>query len=380
MDVFNQTPIPDIRSTFGALLLGGLVAAILSGMIIAQGANYLKSNTDPSNIRFMVGVIVYGYLLFRLHAILSSFRICSLLDISHSVTICMGLWTWLIKLHEEEVAIFVVPLTISLSVVFTAFTTIIAHGFFAWRIFKLSKRNYWLIIPIAVPAILAFVFACISEAEMIRLDSFPQFRRCYPWALTVALALSSGVDAMITVMMMVLLKQSRAKSLSLNDVIDSLFVLTLENGAITSLAAIICIILWLTMENFVFLGLYFVIDKLYGNSILAVLNYRKHLSRTRNSGFPSRFRQGNTLEPNVVRFSGSHGQPSPVPRNSRFTSSRSLLHIPAQICNSMKDKRAYMIPPPQKTFGIIIERSVEHDFNESATEQRSDLSASEGMV
>ncbi|KAJ3887027.1 hypothetical protein GG344DRAFT_81137 [Lentinula edodes] len=352
MDAFNQTSIPDIRSTFGALLLGGLVAAILSGMIIAQGANYLKSNTDPSNIRFMVGVIV-------------------LLDILHSVTICMGLWTWLIKLHEEEVAIFVVPLTISLSVIFTAFTTIIAHGFFAWRIFKLSKRNYWLIIPIAVPAILAFVFACISEAEMIRLDSFPQFRRCYPWALTVALALSSGVDAMITVMMMVLLRQSRAKSLRRLKRRDRFSLRTNARKWSHNIAC--CDYLHNTR-------LYFVIDKLYGNSILAVLNYRKHLSRTRNSGFPSRFRQGNTSEPNVVRFSGSHGQPSPVPRNSRFASSRSLLHIPAQICNSMKDKRAYMIPPPQKTFGIIIERSVEHDFNESATEQRSDLSASEGIV
>ncbi|KAJ3918235.1 hypothetical protein F5877DRAFT_79176 [Lentinula edodes] len=255
----------DIRATFGALLLGGLVAAILSGMIIAQGLNYLKSNTDPSNIRSMVGIIV-------------------ILDILHTVTIFMGLWKWFIKLHEASAAIFVVPLSISISVILTALTTIIAHGFFAWRIFKLSKRNYWLIIPIVVPAVLAFVFSCISEAEMLRLDSFPDFRRYCPWALTATLALSSGVDAMITVMMMVLLRQSRAKSLrrvatcvalrsskniqvliqsphSMNDVIDSLFMLTLENGAITSLAAIICMTLWLTMNNFVFLGLYFIIDK-----------------------------------------------------------------------------------------------------------------------
>ncbi|GAW08023.1 hypothetical protein LENED_010057 [Lentinula edodes] len=279
----------DIRATFGALLLGGLVAAILSGMIIAQGLNYLKSNIDPSNIRSMVGIIV-------------------ILDILHTVTIFMGLWKWFIKLHEASAAIFAVPLSISISVILTALTTIIAHGFFAWRIFKLSKRNYWLIIPIVVPAVLAFV----SEAEMLRLDSFPDFRRYCPWALTATLALSSGVDAMITVMMMVLLRQSRAKSLSMNDVIDSLFMLTLENGAITSLAAIICMTLWLTMNNFVFLGLYFIIDKLYGNSVLAVLNYRKHLPRTRNDGFPSRFRQGNTpKESSPYKFS----LPPPHPRS-----------------------------------------------------------------
>ncbi|KAJ3991395.1 hypothetical protein F5050DRAFT_1794356 [Lentinula boryana] len=338
-----STPYPletmNADSTFGSLLLGGLVASTLTGILLTQGLLYSKSNTDPSYIRAMVGVIL-------------------ILDMSHSVTLFIGLWTWFIRLRENNRAIFMIPVSIAVSVVLTALTTIIAHAFFAWRIFKLSKKNYWLLIPIAIPAILAFIFACVSQADMIHLNSFQLFRDRSSWVFTAGLAVSSAVDVMITAMMMILLRQSRTKSLSLDAVIDSLFVLTLENGAITSLAAITCMILWLTMDNFIFLGLYFIIDKLYGNSILAVLNYRKHLSQKRDDGLP-RSCQNNIFDLNVVRFSAAPSQPRPVETSFRSSNSRSILNIPSQICHSMNDKTWGVNQPSEKAFQINVERSVE---------------------
>ncbi|KAJ4487654.1 hypothetical protein J3R30DRAFT_827703 [Lentinula aciculospora] len=348
--------IMSVRSTFGALLVGAFVAAVLTGIVIAQGVLYLKSNTDSTYIRTMVGVIL-------------------LLDILHSITICMGLWTWFISLQEAQSSVFVIPISISISVVLTALTTIIAHAFFAWRIFKLSKKNYLLILPIAIPAFLAFIFSCISEVEMVNLRSFPHFRARYSWPFSAALAVSASVDVLITVMMMILLRQHRARSLSLNAVIDSLFMHTLENGAITSLAAIICMIFWLTMKNFVFLGMYFIIDKLYGNSILAVLNYRKRLTRTRDS-FP-RPGQGNVVDLDVVRFSGTHGPPCPVRASFRSSSSRSILKFPAQICNNgLMDRRTYRAPSSEQVFQISVERSVELQTDDCVVLSRERLGSS----
>ncbi|KAJ3788214.1 hypothetical protein GGU10DRAFT_373242 [Lentinula aff. detonsa] len=372
-----STPHPygtmNASSTFGSLLLGGLVASTLTGILLTQGLLYSKSNTDPSYIRAMVAVIL-------------------ILDMSHSVTLFMGLWTWFIRFRENDGAVFMIPVwvallafykfplmngvrSIAVSVVITALTTIIAHAFFAWRIFKLSKKNYWLLFPIAIPAILAFsehsilpttsnfsdipsVFACVSQADMIHLDSFQLFRDRSSWVFTAGLALSSAVDVMITAMMMILLRQSRTKSLSLDAVIDSLFVLTLENGAITSLAALTCMVLWLTMDNFIFLGLYFIIGKLYGNSILAVLNYRKHLSQKRDDGLP-RSCQNNIFDLNVVRFSAAPSQPRPARTSFRSSSSRSILNLPSQICHNMKDKTWGVNQPSEKAFQINVERSVE---------------------
>ncbi|THV01289.1 hypothetical protein K435DRAFT_836909 [Dendrothele bispora CBS 962.96] len=53
-----------------------------------------------------------------------------------------------------------------------------------------------------------------------------------------------------------------------------------ENGAITTVATMLC---WLAMDNLVFLGLHFVISKLYAGSVLAVLNYRARLRRVHES-------------------------------------------------------------------------------------------------
>ncbi|KAJ3769435.1 hypothetical protein FB446DRAFT_748007 [Lentinula raphanica] len=334
----------DVRSTFGALLLGGLIAASLSGLLIAQVVFYCKTNTDSRYIRAMVCIILF-------------------FDISHSVLLFMGMWTWFIRFHETTSAVFLIPISISVSVIITALTTLIAHAFFGWRIFKLSNKNIWLLISIAIPAILSLVFAGISQVEMIRYGSFQRFRDRTAWPFTADLALSAAVDVMITVMMMILLRQSRRKSLSLDAVIDSLFMLTLENGAITSLAAIICMAFWLTLDNFVFMGLYFIIDKLYANSILAVLNYRKHLAqkhdgRSRSSGH-------NMFDLNVVRFSDSHSQPPPPPpprplsANRRSASTRALLRLPSHLCPSMREARLFRMPSSEKVFEISVERSVE---------------------
>ncbi|KAJ3824093.1 hypothetical protein EV361DRAFT_1007268 [Lentinula raphanica] len=351
----------DVRSTFGALLLGGLIAASLSGLLIAQVVFYCKTNTDSRYIRAMVCIILF-------------------FDISHSVLLFMGMWTWFIRFHETTSAVFLIPISISVSVIITALTTLIAHAFFGWRIFKrtsphlirfieiywrfpVSNKNIWLLISIAIPAILSLVFAGISQVEMIRYGSFQRFRDRTAWPFTADLALSAAVDVMITVMMMILLRQSRRKSLSLDAVIDSLFMLTLENGAITSLAAIICMVFWLTLDNFVFMGLYFIIDKLYANSILAVLNYRKHLAqkhdgRSRSSGH-------NMFDLNVVRFSDSHSQPPPPPpprplsANRRSASTRALLRLPSHLCPSMREARLFRMPSSEKVFEISVERSVE---------------------
>ncbi|KAG2353147.1 hypothetical protein BDR07DRAFT_738674 [Suillus spraguei] len=58
---------------------------------------------------------------------------------------------------------------------------------------------------------------------------------------------------------------------------NSIILYTLENNALTSAATIISIVCWVTMRNLIFLGVHFVLSKLYANSLLATLNSRKHL-------------------------------------------------------------------------------------------------------
>jgi len=65
-------------------------------------------------------------------------------------------------------------------------------------------------------------------------------------------------------------------------VVNTLTLYTLENGFITCLTTTASLICWLAMpNNLVFMGLHFVIGKLYANSLLVSLNTRKELREMR---------------------------------------------------------------------------------------------------
>ncbi|KIK65810.1 hypothetical protein GYMLUDRAFT_38288 [Collybiopsis luxurians FD-317 M1] len=251
-----------IHATFGALLLGGLLAASSSGVLCVQCVIYIKScRSDSHHIKLVVALVW-------------------LLDTLHSFALCHGLWIWFISNYGNQDISEYIPISVAFAVVITALITIIAHGVFSWRIYRLNNNNFWMILPIMILAIFRLICACVTGAEMSLLGNFTEFRERFKWLFSLGLTFAVLADLIITLMMMKTLKKTKAKSISLNAVIDSLIMYTLENGAITSIASILSVIFWLAMKNLVFLGLYFVIAKLHANSVLAVFNYRQELRRT----------------------------------------------------------------------------------------------------
>ena len=100
---------------------------------------------------------------------------------------------------------------------------------------------------------------------------------------TTGLSLSAAIDVLITGWLCYFLREVRSRiggphSTMMIRMVDTLTLYTLENGALTCFAAIASLICWLTMpHNLIFMGLHFVISKLYANSLLASLNMRNEL-------------------------------------------------------------------------------------------------------
>ncbi|KAI3604657.1 hypothetical protein WG66_008545 [Moniliophthora roreri] len=268
-----------IGKTYGALLLGTLVSSLLSGMVLVQCIMYGKAyRQDTLRIKAFVWTIW-------------------LLDMLHNVAVWSSIWTWFIVDFGSAEKLDIIPESIPLSIIVTAILTIFVHAFFVLRIFILSQRNWFICAPIMFLAVLRLVSAFGTSHLMFGEPSLDNFKSKYRWIFSVGLGLSSAVDVLITCAMMFILRSSRTKSLTLGIVIDSLIVYTLENGAITtyvyvrfpsgfvsnelfrfdSAATIVSMICFLTMDNLIFLALYFIIAKLYANSVLAMLNCRKGL-------------------------------------------------------------------------------------------------------
>ncbi|RDB20391.1 hypothetical protein Hypma_012528 [Hypsizygus marmoreus] len=306
-----------VQATYGAILLGSFFATLFSGIIITQVIVYF--NTFPDDSRRVRALVVFLWCL----------------DILHMSLIWATMWNYFIAHFGDLDYIDIIPWSFSLTILFTGITTITVQWFFIHRIFLLSKRNWFLTIPLLCLSIARLVSAIVTTAEMFVLRSLAEFKRTVGFLFTLGLAILSGTDILITISLVFLLYRSRTGTpSSINHVINSLILYTFETATLTCVGAIASMICWLTMEtNLVFLGVYFVISKFYAISILVTLNARQSHRRERSSSLSHRPLQLDTRRTSSSGPSSlspiSQAPRSPLkqfPRQVEITVERSVEH------------------------------------------------------
>jgi len=247
-----------------------------------------------------------------------------LLDCSHTACICAATWDYLILNFGNGVITDVIPITIALTVAFTATTTFTTHLFFSHRVFRLSRKNYYITTPLVVLAFVRLGAALVSTIEMRRLKSFHAFVQDYSYVFTLGLSSATTLDVLITTAMWYFLQMSRTGFREMDHIVDTIMLYTLNSGALTYMTTVMSLIFWLAMPgNLVFLGLHFSISKLYANSLLGTLNSRRTLRRLREKHdgngdtvlpvlFPTAFGpvRGHQFQPNIP--SQGEGDVEPV--------------------------------------------------------------------
>jgi len=259
----------NIQGTFGALLVGGIVAAMFSGIVTVQTFAYFKYYSHDVVILKVLVATVW------------------LLDFLHTIFVTMSLWDHLISHFGDQTRIDYIPWCLAITIALTAVLTYLVHGFFIYRIHKLSLNNFFLSVPLAVLATARLCFASLTTNKLITLKSLKRFVQLYTFSFTSGLALSSALDVLITALLCYLLRKNQKTMSSMNHVLDKLILYSFENGSLTCAAVVVSMICWLKRSNnLIFLGLHFVISKFYANSLLATLNTRKDL-RPGHRGSPS---------------------------------------------------------------------------------------------
>ncbi|KAF8204128.1 hypothetical protein BJ912DRAFT_920071 [Pholiota molesta] len=260
--------------TYGALLLD-MVRFRLSGVFGVQCLLYFKCY--PSDGKPLKALVADNLFLLRT------------LEAIHSALVWSAVWSYFIRHFGELEYIDHIPSSVALSVILTATLTFLTHCLFAQRIYHtindgermaVSEKNLWLTLPIITLAFCRLAAATVSGAEMIHLQSFARFRKHFLWLFSLGLSLSSAVDILITLSLFFLLRRRKKTSIKLSPLIDALLLYTFEIGSLTSAATVISMLCWSIIDNsLVFLGLHFVIGKLYVNSLLATLNSRQRLRK-----------------------------------------------------------------------------------------------------
>jgi len=336
-------PVIDVRDTYGAVLIGCFAAVSLSGVVALQACIYYRLYPKDSVLnKTMVGVVWA-------------------LDVTHTCLICSSIWKYLIANYGNVSYRGHVPNTVALSIGVTAFVTLITHIFYSRRLLRISNNNWFYVGPLLLLVLGRVVCGLVTTVELSRNPNFPLFMARWKPVFTLGLAFSSVADVIITFGMCFYLQESRQGLGTMDKVIGSIIVYTVNNGALTCVSTIVSMICFLTMpHNLIFMALHFAISKMYANSLLATLNTRQ------------------TLRGRTVQFKETIKRPLPVLLPSAFSSTRTPLAPDGAINYAEAEdfKASQFTYAPQDAessstramqLHITVEKTVQYDNNDGVS-------------
>ncbi|KAJ8456465.1 hypothetical protein ONZ45_g18709 [Pleurotus djamor] len=228
-----QAPgIPSIPFFTGPLALGYMFGCGLYGMLIVQMSVYTTHfSKDGVWMKALVWTVFFLETMFTLFTAIAAWNNfgANWGDVQTLYTID---WSW-------------DPLPIT-----NALVASIVQIFFAWRIWRLSKK-LWVSVPIVLVSLLQLSAATYYDAMVIKNNNSILALLSLGDFVDLWLVSSAVCDVLISAAMITILARASARtsfsrsSASLNQVIK----FTVETGFVTTIGAIIELILWRTMSE-----------------------------------------------------------------------------------------------------------------------------------
>ncbi|KAF8071611.1 hypothetical protein FPV67DRAFT_884030 [Lyophyllum atratum] len=251
-------------STVGAFEIGVMVSLFLFGLVTVQTFSYYKKfPNDPWQMRTFVAII---WTLELAHTALTA----------HSVY-----WMTVINYGRSETLMDFSPSLIA-AVVLSGIIGPSIQAFFAHRVHRLSRR---LIIPCIcwLLSVLRCISVCAVAAAAHIAGNVIDFTRNWKWLLASSLAISTVVDVLIAGSLCFYLWHGRESTFQRTKrMVDRLIVWSIQTGLLTSIGTLTMLILFLAVANFAWIAVFFIISRLFSNSLMATLNARASLRDLNN--------------------------------------------------------------------------------------------------
>ncbi|KAJ8090192.1 hypothetical protein PM082_018782 [Marasmius tenuissimus] len=284
----GMPPKKILELTFGAALVGVLIASIFYGVSVIQTYIYfvVKPSETPRErhdgwcMKSLVGSVF-------------------VFDTIHQIFICHTIYTYLVLDAGDPLALNTVVWSLLAEVLFNGLIGFLVQSFLTWRVWLLSKRNYWLTAP-AFLLVLA-EFGCIIAFGIKALVFVRTFAdlATMKWLSILVNALAAAGDVYITGSLSFLLHRSRTGFQRSDAIITKLIHFTVNTGLLTTCCAVGSLISILAAPTtFIYIAFFFTIGRLYANSLMCTLNARSYI---RNSGDDCN---------STSRMFGSHDMPT----------------------------------------------------------------------
>ncbi|KAI0363611.1 hypothetical protein BV20DRAFT_118590 [Pilatotrama ljubarskyi] len=262
-----RSELPSLQDTFGAYLICTCLGCMLFGLTTHQTYRYYRLYpTDGISLKFLVASLLA-------------------LDILHTITSIHVCYFYLVTNYFNPLSMSTGVWSIRLGIVETGLVILVAHCFYARRLFLLGNGHLF---PVSVIGLLLFAeigFSIAATVESFIQVSFEKFFK-FQWLIWVILAVALMVDLVATSILTFYLRRSRTGFKRTDSMVDVLMVYAINTGLSTSVltfAALICSIA--APHTLIWAAITVPATKMYANSLLAVLNSRRSLIDKGLEGF-----------------------------------------------------------------------------------------------
>lgn len=271
-----------VGTLLGPIFIGSLIAYLLIGAYGVQLFRYLTEDT-------------IAYARVQLHVLVILVTVVELVNI---VFITQNSWRALVSAVQNPEYRTVAPATAPGIAILNGLVSALVQCFFAWRIFRLTRKRPHPSARLAVPgtivalALLQMAAGFVVAAHLVRVHlERSQVERLRTGVL-LNLSGSLACDTLISISIIYILLDFKATVglCSTSRMLNSLIVNAVENGAVLTICVALNLAFYVTRaHDFIHLSLQFVVGGLYANVLLASLNGRgrrdgKELSKDRSAG------------------------------------------------------------------------------------------------
>jgi len=250
-----------IDSTIGAMHIGFALSTLLFGMTTVQLNFYLRHFPDDSKPLKALTCIVW------------------LAELGHQFCLWHIIHWFLVTNFATGRALEgSQPISIPSSVFFMSFIGLTVQGFFASRLWRVTKRTevFCVLIGLIVTRF-SLGLAIVVKVRSLTLINLMKIKPL----LTSVWATSAATDLLVTILLSYDLHTRRSGVLRTSQLIDRLIIKIVATGMLTSLCTISMTICFLAMNgNFIWIAIFMINPRLFSNAMLASLNSRLSSRRT----------------------------------------------------------------------------------------------------
>ncbi|KZV79541.1 hypothetical protein EXIGLDRAFT_753333 [Exidia glandulosa HHB12029] len=252
----------DVRLTLGAFEVAVTITCFLVGVLMLQTFNYFRDfQDDPTSTKLTVGAVFIGDFLHSallMHAI----HHYTIINFGHPE-----------KLHDSV-------WSLNATIVLSGLIALAVQAFFCARVLRVTKSKI-LGGACFVLVLLRFAFSFMLAINTCISNSISDVETKFKWQLVAALSIGTASDIAIAGCICGTLWSNRTGFKPTDALVDKIIAFVLSSGLLTSVIAVLEIVTFLTMENFVWLAFYCILAKIFSNSLLASLNERTALRQSK---------------------------------------------------------------------------------------------------